>query len=199
MAKTEETLHLEDCIYSATKKQGVFCCFEVTIGWWGKERVDYLTYDTKGVWRCYEIKVSLSDFHSKAAKTFVGHFNYFVLTRELYDKVQAQIPDGIGVYVGGECVRRAKRKPLAVDENILFKSMVRSLYREFQAHRASQDQDYMKRLKQTAEREQSERQRADRRLAEVSCAIREVFGQDAMHRVRMYLNDSVAVDANAAK
>ncbi len=199
MAKTKETLYLEDRIYSATKKQGVFCCFEVTIGWWGKERVDYLTYDTKGIWRCYEIKVSLSDFHSKAAKTFVGHFNYFVLTRELYEKVQAEIPDGIGVYVGGECVRRAKRKPLGVEENILFQSMVRSLYREFQAHRASQDPDYMKRLKQAAEREQKERQRLSRQLSEFSCAVRDVFGQDGWHRLRKFLNDGVVADAHVAK
>lgn len=55
MAKTEETKRLEQSIYKATKKQGVFGCFEVTIGWFGKERVDYLTYDTKGIWRCCQL------------------------------------------------------------------------------------------------------------------------------------------------
>mgnify|MGYP000163993137 CR=1 FL=1 len=52
--KTEETKRLERAIWKATNKQGVFGCFEVTIGWFGKERVDYMTYDTKGVFRCYE-------------------------------------------------------------------------------------------------------------------------------------------------
>ncbi|YAR63260.1 hypothetical protein ACUIAK_09600 [Bacillus cytotoxicus] len=49
MAKTEITVEMERQIYSATTcNQGVFGCFEVTIGWFGKERVDYLTYDTRG-------------------------------------------------------------------------------------------------------------------------------------------------------
>ncbi|MEX5522935.1 hypothetical protein [Bacillus cereus] len=38
MAKTEVTNEMERQIYAATKKQGVFGCFEVTIGWFGKER-----------------------------------------------------------------------------------------------------------------------------------------------------------------
>ena len=59
MAKTEETLLIENSIYRETNRQGVFGCFEVTIGWFGKERVDYMTYDTKGIWRCYEIKVPI--------------------------------------------------------------------------------------------------------------------------------------------
>ena len=102
----------------------------MTVGWYGKERVDYITYDTKGIWRCYEIKVSKSDFHSKAKKTFIGHYNYFVLTRELYDEVKQEIPNHIGVYVGGELVKRAKKQKLSVDEQILKNSMIRSLHRE---------------------------------------------------------------------
>ena len=50
--KTEETKRLEMAIWNATNKQGVFGCFEVTIGWFGKERVDYMTFDTKGDFRC---------------------------------------------------------------------------------------------------------------------------------------------------
>jgi hypothetical protein len=37
MAKTEQTLALEREIRKATVKQGVFGCFEVTIGWFGNE------------------------------------------------------------------------------------------------------------------------------------------------------------------
>ena len=47
--KTKKTLKLEQDIYNATEKVGVFGCFEVTIGFFGKERVDYMTYDTKGI------------------------------------------------------------------------------------------------------------------------------------------------------
>lgn len=109
--KTEQTLSLERAIRKAIRKMGVFGCFEVTIGFFGKERVDYMTYDTKGIFRCYEIKVSKADFHSDAKKSFVGHYNYYVLTKELYDSAKNEIPPGIGVYVGGECVNR----PIKVD------------------------------------------------------------------------------------
>lgn len=105
-------------------------CFEVTIGWFGKERVDCLSYDTNGIWRCYEIKVSKSDFHSKAKKTFCGHYNYYVLTSDLYEKIKDEIPNHIGVYVGGSLVKKAKKQELSVDEQVLKDSMIRSLYRE---------------------------------------------------------------------
>lgn len=36
MAKTEVTIELEKAIYSETRKQGTFGCFEVTIGWFGR-------------------------------------------------------------------------------------------------------------------------------------------------------------------
>lgn len=102
----------------------------MTLGWFGKERVDYITYDTKGMWRCYEIKASKSDFHSKAKKTFVGRYNYYVLTKQLYDEVKDEIPNHVGVYVAGDLIKRAKKQNLSVDEQILKNSMIRSLYRE---------------------------------------------------------------------
>jgi hypothetical protein len=102
----------------------------VTIGWFGKERVDYITYDTKGIWRCYEIKASKADFHSKAKKTFFGQFNYFVMPKELYEEVKDDIPNHIGVYVSGSCVKKAKKQELGIDEQILKDSMIRSLCRE---------------------------------------------------------------------
>ena len=105
-------------------------CFEVTIGWFGKERVDCLSYDTNGIWRCYEIKVSKADFHSKAKKTFCGHYNYYVLTSDLYEEIKDEIPNHIGVYVGGSLVKKAKKQELSVNEQVLKDSMIRSLYRE---------------------------------------------------------------------
>lgn len=123
---------------------GTFGCFEVTIGFSGKERVDYMTFDTKGIWRCFEIKISLSDFRSKAHNTFVGHFNYYVMPKELYEKVKDEIPNYIGVYVGYErkgyrrmiptvdCVKKPKRQELIEDEQVLKNSMIRSLSRDVQ-------------------------------------------------------------------
>lgn len=136
MAKTSATLSLERALWTATKKQGTFGCFEVTIGWFGKERVDYMTYDTKGVWRCYEIKVSKADFRSKAHNTFCGHFNYYVMPADLYEELKNEIPEHVGVYVNHEywpfvkCIKRAKRQNLLEDEQILKNSMIRSLSRE---------------------------------------------------------------------
>jgi hypothetical protein len=141
MAKTEQTKKLEYEIWKATQKQGVFGCLEVTIGWFGNERVDYMTYDTNNIWRCFEIKVSKSDFHSKAHNTFVGHFNYYVMTQELFEQVKNEIPEYIGVYIGGYLTRKAKKQELKVDEQVLKNSMIRSLCRE--AEKIFQSQDHL--------------------------------------------------------
>ena len=131
--KTEETKRLEKAIWKGTNRQGVFGCFEVTIGWFGKERVDYMTYDTKGVFRCYEIKVSKSDFHSNCHNSFLGDLNYYVLPPALYEEIKEEIPEDIGVYVerGGfvHSVKRAKRRT-EVDRDTLKNSLIRSLCRE---------------------------------------------------------------------
>lgn len=131
--KTSETKRLEMEIWNATNKQGVFGCFEVTIGWFGKERVDYMTYDTKGIFRCYEIKVTKADFHSPCHNSFVGHLNYYVLPVELYEAVKDEIPEGVGVYVsrGGSAysVKKARRRPVE-DPDTLKDSLIRSLCRE---------------------------------------------------------------------
>ena len=56
--KTDLTRQAEKCLWHETNRMGVFGCFEVTIGWSGTERVDYITYSTDNTIRCYEIKVS---------------------------------------------------------------------------------------------------------------------------------------------
>ena len=145
MAKTELTKHAEHCLWRHTNKMGVFGCFEVTIGWFGKEIVDYITYDTNVEIRCYEIKVSKSDFLSKANKTFIGHFNYFIMPRELYQQLidennsslNSWLFSGIGIYVFDErclmleCVRKAKRKVVTHGQTSeVLESMLRSTNRE---------------------------------------------------------------------
>ncbi|KOP29503.1 hypothetical protein ADM98_11575 [Exiguobacterium sp. BMC-KP] len=130
MAKTEETVRLETDIYTATKKLGIYCCYEVTIGIGGNERVDYMTLDSKGIFRCYEIKVSVSDFRSKAKNSFCGHYNYYVMTDELYQKVKDEIPKHVGVYIGTQSKKRAIRQIPLVSEDVLMMSLLRSLSRE---------------------------------------------------------------------
>ena len=125
--KTEETKRLERAIWKATNKQGVFGCFEVTIGWFGKERVDYMTYDTKGVFRCYEIKVTKTDFHSHCHNSFVGDLNYYVLPADLYEEVKEEIPDFVGAYIERDgivySIRRARRR-MVEDPDTLKNSMI---------------------------------------------------------------------------
>lgn len=156
MAKTEITKQLEKEIYRETSKMGVFGCFEVTIGWYGKERVDYMTYDTKEIWRCYEVKVSKADFHSKSKNTFIGHFNYYVMTNELYEEVKEEIPKHIGVYCGSWLVKRPKKQELKADEQILKNSMIRSLSREFQKFISTKDIEYTTKLENKASRLEKE-------------------------------------------
>lgn len=144
--KTELTRRAERAVWYNTQKMGTFGCFEVTIGWMGKEIVDYITYDTNGEVKCYEIKVSKTDFLSKANQTFIGHFNYYVMPEELYNQlIKENIPGllfqinsyGTGVYTFGKTgwrnVRKAKRRK--VNHSIVatvLESMLRSTSREVQ-------------------------------------------------------------------
>jgi len=130
--KTKKTLELERAIWSYTQKQGTFGCAEVTIGFYGHERVDYITYSTDGIVRCYEIKASIADYKSTAKTSFIGHYNYFVLTPDLFEVVKNDIPKGIGVYVHGHgSVMKARKQDLKVSLDVIKDSMIRSLSREF--------------------------------------------------------------------
>lgn len=158
---------------------GTFGCFEVTIGWDGRERVDYITYDTKGIWRCYEIKVSKADFYSKAKLSFVGHFNYYVLTSELYEQVKDDIPSHIGVYVNGyQSVKRAKKQEPTVDVQVLKDSMIRSLAREFQKQFRSGNPNVVEGLERQLRNARDEASRDRRRLREVENFVRDKYGRD---------------------
>lgn len=178
IAKTELTTQLERQIYSATKKQGTFGCFEVTIGWFGYERVDYITYDTKGVWRCYEVKVSVADFRSKAKKTFCGHFNYYVMTKELFEKVKDEIPSHIGVYFGNYCFKRAKKQELLVDELILKNSMIRSLSREADKLYKSADPIQMNTMQRQINYERKEKEKYRIEYQNLHRFVREKYGRN---------------------
>lgn len=165
--KTEETLKLEKDIRIVTRKMGIYGCFEVTIGFFGKERVDYMTYEPRtGVFRCYEIKVTKADFYSTAAKSFVGHYNYYVLTRELWNEVREEIPDWIGVYVEQNLEKRPKKQKIddksysfyrsingrskeviITYTDMLKESMIRSLYRDSDKLLQSGDEQFLNRLR----------------------------------------------------
>lgn len=115
-------------LYHYLQKMGTFICFEVGIK---NEIVDCLTYNTKNEWRCYELKISVSDFHSKQAKTFVGNYNYYVIPNELLDKVKDEVPDNVGIIVdGNRIVKNPKHQDLLVNEKVMYYSIIKSLYRD---------------------------------------------------------------------
>lgn len=178
MAKTELTLKLEKEIHKATVRKGLFSCFEVSIGWYSDQRVDYITYDTKGIWRCYEIKVSKSDFHSKAKKTFVGHYNYFVMPKELYDDVKDEIPSHIGVYIGDWCIKKAKKQDLQVDENILKDSLIRSLYRDAEKLLKLNNPNLINQLRTKINKLTEEKRKAEWKYQELLSKIRIKYGRN---------------------
>ncbi len=150
MSKTPLTLEMERAIWKYTKKTGVFGCFEVTIGNLGHERVDFLTLDTKGVWRCYEIKVTKQDFRSSAAQTFVGNYNYYVMPFDLYEQVAQDIPEGVGVYAPTHgIVKPPKRQELGAPVDLLYRSMIRSMSRDVDeaAEARSENSTFFERLR----------------------------------------------------
>lgn len=104
MSKTLLTKKIENILYRKYGHTlGTFICFEVQFGFHvqhgEREYVDAATYNTRDELVCFEIKVSTSDFHSKAKTTFIGNKNYYVMPLELYEKVKDEIPPGIGVQV----------------------------------------------------------------------------------------------------
>lgn len=153
MSKTEMTRKVEAALWKYNDVQGTFGCFEVMIGWLGKEIVDFITYKTTGEFRCYEIKVSVSDFNSKAKLSFYGDFNYYVIPDNLLDDLRKytakrfkkddltlfdrQIKNsGIGLITVSEqgnlnFLIKAKRKPVTHGTRAtLLESTLRSLSRE---------------------------------------------------------------------
>lgn len=98
-----------------------------------KEIVDFLSYNAKkDEFRCYEIKVSMADFKSKAAKTWIGNYNYLVIPRELYLKQslyewKEQIPYYVGIIVVN-VERRSKwvaKRPTPMEVSAGMKFMLR--------------------------------------------------------------------------
>ena len=125
-----------------TRQKRIYGCEEITIGFYnnghGNEVVDFMTMDSKGIIKCYELKVTLQDLKSDAKKSWYGHYNYLVVGRELYEKVSdwnEYIPNNIGIIVGVclESKRKAKRCDISSEIEIMLKeSMIRSMFWKMQ-------------------------------------------------------------------
>lgn len=137
--KSPLTLQIENELFKRLGREE-FGCKEVTLGWYGNEVVDFITYsiDKKREIRCFEIKVSKSDFRSKAKLSFVGHYNYFVMPIELYEQVKEEIKKeycGVGIYVLEndklKLVTKPRYRELRADKEVILSSMARSMQREW--------------------------------------------------------------------
>lgn len=108
--KSIATIEAEQYLYESLLRDelNVYGCHEVTIGLSpikkGREIVDFLTYDTNNVFRAYEIKVTKEDLKSNAKLSFVGHYNYYVLPRQLYEEVKGAnlLAFNVGIVIIGE-------------------------------------------------------------------------------------------------
>jgi len=148
MAKTQLTHDIEEALYFYGLEQGEIVIEEVSMPD-GQGIVDTLVRRTKPdgthEWRCYEIKVSKSDFRSSAKISFIGHYNYYVMPKPLYDAVKDEIPKRVGVMVylpfdderegaltkgSLTIVKKAYKQKLLVDEWQLMNSLFTSLFRE---------------------------------------------------------------------
>ena len=161
--KSDLTLEIENQAIKQFKKMGVFICPECTFerAWIndtpancsikefnfnpkynqlkGKhiksEIVDILELNSQKGWICYEIKISKSDFHSNAIKSFVGNYNYYLMPEDLYEQVENEIPKEIGVYTyNGRILnlsKKARKQELidGIDEQLSY-GMIRALDRE---------------------------------------------------------------------
>lgn len=153
MGKRKETIDIENALENQTREKRIYGCSEVTIGFpakgGGKEIVDFITMDSKGIIKCYEIKVTKADLASNAKKSWYGHFNYLIVTEELYEKIndwKQYLSEDVGLIVFGARTRgnpfvsriSAKKRNITTEiESMLKDSMVRSMYFKMEKYKDS--------------------------------------------------------------
>jgi hypothetical protein len=195
IAKTELTEKIEQALYKETI-QKAFGCHEVTIGYFGKGRVDYMTMDFKDIFRCYEIKISKSDFHSEHGHNFVGNYNYYVMPKELFEEVKEEIPKEIGVYgsyesrdtIFLELLKKSKKQELKVETDILKNSMIRSLSREVTKFYNTCDEKYINKLKKRIDKLEKQYDESNRRRMDIGNEL--FFIKDKLENPNDYLPKS---------
>lgn len=146
------TKDIENIAYNYLWKKGWYGVFEVAvpraiINKYHRERVDFLTYETSGVYRAYEIKISKSDFYSGCAWSWIGNYNYFIMPYDLYCEVKNDIPEGIGVWVvreyskNMECIKRPKRRDLICSHEDMMFALMQAMSREYKKYRKIKEKE----------------------------------------------------------
>ena len=159
MAKRQETLDIEESLRKDTKFKRIYGCEEVTIGFYnnghGNEIVDFITMDSKGIIRCYEIKVTIQDFKSDAKKSWYGNYNYLVVGKELWNQYKDYIIENTPKHVGIigsslESYKKCKKQEISQEQSEMLKeSMIRSIYYKMLKYYNASDLDEIKRLHKT--------------------------------------------------
>jgi hypothetical protein len=111
-----------------------------------------LTYETTGIWRAYELKISKQDLHSDAALSWIGHYNYLVVTEDLIEEAKKILPKDIGIYAAYERANKKwidlvrsprKRELLCKHEDMQF-AMLQALSREYKKYRKIKEKEEKK-------------------------------------------------------
>ncbi len=166
MSKTQDTLELEASLDLQSREKREYGCEEVTIGFknsgHGDEIVDYMTMDAKSVFKCYEIKVTLSDLKTDNKKSFYGDYNYLVVSDELYAKNPVwdnYIPPYAGILAGTDLhVKRAakKREVTAETRDMLKDSLLRSVFWKMENYKDAKDLENLRTLKKLLDDQKEE-------------------------------------------
>ena len=156
MAKRQETLDIETALQKDTIIKRIYGCEEITIGFYnnghGNEIVDFMTMDSKGIIKCFEIKVTIQDFKSDAKKSWYGHYNYLVVGKELWNEHKDYILENTPKYIGIlgsslESYRKCKKQDISQEQSGMLKeSMIRSIYYKMVKYYNASDLDEIKRL-----------------------------------------------------
>ena len=149
------TKEIETIAYNHLWAKGKYLVFEVAaprelVNKYHRERVDLLMYESTGIWKCFEIKNSVSDFRSSAKHSFWGDYGYYILNADIYQAVKDEIPNDIGVWLvhkpdGSkgwmECVKKPKkRERLCSHESLMF-ALMQAMSREYKKYRKLKDKE----------------------------------------------------------
>ena len=148
------TKELEHLLYNHLWRKGWYGVYECAIPKClcrkvRRERMDMLTYETSGIWRVYELKVSKSDLHSQSALSFVGHYNYLVVTEDLVAEAKKMLPKDIGIYAAYEqgkkkwieLVRNPRKRELLCSHEDMQFALIQALSREYKKYRKIKKQE----------------------------------------------------------
>lgn len=140
------TKEIENVAYNHLWKKATYLVYEVAAPKTKKrqtkhrERVDLLCFELPGIWKCFEIKNSVSDFYSSASLSFWGDYNSYILNATIYDKVKKDIPKDIGVWLVYEdksmsCIKKPKKMERKYTHEQLLFAMMQALSREYKKYR----------------------------------------------------------------